>query len=133
MPSNKKKREMAQAQAQQDAKGKKKEIKKVKLKDYKFLPQYKWLIGFRSGKHWKRIVALTYYISCTAFLFVYLGLYLMMMSMPFALFTAYDSYKKKDVYSLKEWFISFAVLFAGLIILYFEVVNNTPFGILMWF
>lgn len=99
-----------------------------KPKDFNFIPPVKFLPGFRSGKHWKRIVAMTYYCATPAAIFFkfmdfrYFGvfLFIMLLTIPFIVFSIASFVKTKDKYYAVEALISAAVLGAdNLLLVYF--------------
>lgn len=109
------------AKSKNKAKKNKKKMPKYKwssIREFKFIKPVKWLPGFRSGKHWKRIVALMY-LSITPFSLVlrfgddmpYFGFFvwIMLLSVPFMLCSFASYVKTKDKYYAIETLIAAAV------------------------
>ena len=90
----------------------------IKPKDFQFIKPVKWLPGFRSGKHWKRVVALLY-LSLTPFSLVlqftdampYFGVYIwvMLLAAPFMILSFVSYMNTRDKYYATEALISAAV------------------------
>ena len=95
-----------------------KKYKWIKPKDFQFIKPIKWLPGFRSGKHWKRVVALLY-LSITPFTLVlkftdalpYFGVYIwvMLLMAPFMVLSFASFIKTRDRYYIIEAIIAAAV------------------------
>lgn len=104
------------------AKNKKKtpKYKWSSIKEFKFIKPVKWLPGFRSGKHWKRIIALVY-LSITPFSLVlkfgddmpYFGVFvwIMLLALPFMICSFISFIKTKDKFYAYEALIA-ATVFA---------------------
>ena len=90
----------------------------IKPKDFQFIKPIKWLPGFRSGKHWKRVVALLY-LSLTPFSLVlkftdampYFGVYIwvMLLAAPFMILSFVSYMNTRDKYYATETLIAAAV------------------------
>ena len=99
-------------------KKKREKYKWIKPKDFQFIKPIKWLPGFRSGKHWKRVVALLY-LSLTPFSLVlqftdampYFGVYIwvMLLAAPFMILSFASYMNTKDKYYATEALIAAAV------------------------
>lgn len=106
-------KQQEEKRAKEQASKKKPRQKWTRPKDFQFLPPIKFLPGFRSGKHWKRIIAFTYYLVSPFALFNSVGLFLMVLSFPFVLFSLISIAKTKEKFYMIEFIIALAVFFAG--------------------
>lgn len=128
MSKSKMKKRVSEARNKNTAKAKPEKYKWSKPGEFKFIRPIKFLPGFRSGKHWKRIVAMTYYCITPAALFFqfmdfdYFGVFLfvMMLTFPFIICSLSAFIRTKDRYYAIEALISAAVLGAdNLLLVYF--------------
>lgn len=102
------------------------------IREFKFIKPVKWLPGFRSGKHWKRIVALLY-LSLTPFSLIlkfgdhmpYFGVFIwiMLLTLPFMVCSFASYIKTKDKYYATEALIA-AIIFAIDNIVLTQVLNS---------
>ncbi len=99
------------------SKGKKQPQQKkkwTKMKDFNYLPPIKWLPGFRTAKHWKRIIAIIY-LTLTPFSLIlrfgefrYFGIFvcIALLTLPFIICSLITFSDTKDPYYAKETLIS---------------------------
>ncbi len=119
MSKSKMKETVRKAQRPEEVEDKSKKKKKQRKKwsdprKFKFLPQVKWLPGFRSGKHWKRIVALMYYsTSASTIFFTFNGFmqfgmffYVMMLTLPFMILSFIKFFQTGEKYYAIEALIA---------------------------
>ncbi len=112
------KKKVAAHKAPQQNKQQPKKKQWVKAKDFQFLKPVKFLPGFRSAKHWKRIVAMTYYCAIPfsmvlSFMdFQYFGIFvfIMLLAMPFMICSLATFVSTKDRYYAMEALIAAAVV-----------------------
>lgn len=107
-------------------KKKKPKYKWSNIREFKFIKPIKWLPGFRSGKHWKRITALMY-LSITPFSLIlkfgddmpYFGVFvwIMLLSVPFMICSFASYVKTKDRFYATEALIAAAVFAVDNIVL----------------
>ena len=125
MSKSKMKKKVVEAQKKNQPETKNTDKKWIKPKDFKFLPPVKFLPGFRSAQHWKRIVAMTYYCITPVSLFFkfmdfqYFGIFLfvMLLALPFMICSLITFLQTKDKYYAVEAIIAAAVLGADNILL----------------
>ena len=108
-----KQQEQAKAKEAAEAQRAKEKRKWTRPKDFDFLRPIKFLPGFRTGKHWKRILSLIYYCASPVALFNSLGLFMMVFSAPFMLFSLISVGKTRDKFYMIEFFIALVVFFVG--------------------
>ncbi len=112
MSKSKMKKRVSSAGKKQNSPQEKK--KWTKMKDFNYLPPIKWLPGFRTAKHWKRIVAIIY-LTLTPFSLIlhfgefrYFGVFIFiaLLTLPFIICSMMTFMEKKDPYYMKETLIS---------------------------
>lgn len=108
----------AKTETSHNKKNKKKQKEKwTSPKDFKFLKPIKWLPGFRTAKHWKRIVALIYYCVSPTLMFLKFGefqyfgvfIFIMALTLPFMLCSFATFMETKEKYYAIEALIAAAV------------------------
>ncbi len=121
----------------QNKKAKREKKPWIKPKDFKFLKPIKFLPGFRSAKHWKRIIAMTYYCAIPFSMilkfgdFQYFGIFIfvMLLSLPFLICSLVSFINTKDRFYAVETLIS-AVVFGAdnYLLMHFmrEMITNIP-------
>lgn len=109
----------------------------IKLKDFKFMKPIKFLPGFRTAKHWKRIVAMTYFCITPFSLafkfgeFRFFGIYLFiaLLIAPFLICSLATFAKTKDRFYAIETLIA-ALLFGAdnIFLMHFmrNIIQNLP-------
>lgn len=135
MSKSKMKNKVASAQQKnppQEDKTKKKSQQRDKAKkkwtspkEFNFLPPVKFLPGFRTAKHWKRIVAVTYFAFTPASLllkfmdFRYFGVFIfvMLVTLPFLICSLITFFKTKDKYYAIEALIAGTVFWIDNLVL----------------
>ncbi len=98
----------------------KKKVKKpwIKPKDFQFLKPIKWLPGFRTAKHWKRILAMLYFCTIPFSLvlkfgeFMYFGIFVffMLLAAPFLIMPLITFVETKEKYYAIEAAVAMAVI-----------------------
>lgn len=128
MSKSKMKKKVSAARSKGTQEATKTKYKWTKPGEFKFLRPIKFLPGFRSAKHWKRIVAMTYYCVTPAALFfkfmdfTYFGVFLfvMLLTLPFIVCSLSTFLRTKERYYAIEALIAAAVLGAdNLLLVYF--------------
>ena len=128
MSKSKMKKKVAASQQKNAPKKQEQKKKWVKPRDFNFLRPVKFLPGFRSAKHWKRLVAMCYYCVTPVSLFLkfmdfsYFGVFVfvMLLTLPFIICSLITFIKTKDKYYGIETLIAAAVLGAdNLLLVYF--------------
>lgn len=105
----------------QKTKQKRERKKWTKMRDFQYIKPVKFLPGFRTGKHWKRIVALVYF-SLTPFSLVlrfgeampYFGVFVFitLLTLPFMICSFATYMNTKDKFYAKEALIAAAIFAA---------------------
>jgi hypothetical protein len=73
----------------------------------------KYVVGFRTDTKWKKVIAIIYYLLCLFTLFGRVGVFLIMLSMPFILFGIIGVIKRKDKISIATLVIAIIVCGVG--------------------
>ncbi|HEY5524595.1 MAG TPA: hypothetical protein VIK26_04560, partial [Clostridium sp.] len=71
------------------------------------------VVGFRTDRTWKKVIAIFYYLSCLLMLTTGIGEFLVSVAVPFALFGVIGTIKHKDKISIAMLVIAIAVLGIG--------------------
>lgn len=128
MSKSKMKKKVAASHQKNSPKKQEQKKKWVKPWEFNFLRPVKFLPGFRSAKHWKRIVAMCYYCVTPVSLFLkfmdfsYFGVFVfvMLLTLPFIICSLITFFKTKDRYYAVETLIAAAVLGTdNLLLVYF--------------